>query len=448
MTDATTRLVDFTAYQRAFIEDESRFILCLWARQTGKSFAVAWKVALDVFERDQRGERVLWVILSRGERQSREVMEKVRQAIRALLAVRRVLAGSVQDLEEVFRTEDGAEYKQLDVRLPHGSRVVGLPANPDTARGFSGHVVLDEFAFHQHSDDIWRALYPTITRGYRLIVLSTPNGKQNKFYELWALGGSEWSRHRVDIHQAAAQGLQVDIETLRAGIADPDGWAQEFECQFVDAATAFLTYDLINACEDELAAMDGTEIGDGDLYLGVDVARRRDLTVLWLCERVGDVLWTRLVERMEKAPFRAQRERLFDLLAMPRMRRCCMDATGLGVQLAEEAQERFGVKVEAVTFTQAVKEDLAQTLRRRCEDRLVRIPADRWVRDDLHSVRKVVTMAGNVRYDAQRSEAGGGHADHFWALALCLHAADTAPRGRIEYRSVQPRRFAHWAGAY
>jgi len=447
MTQDLGRLVDFTEYQRAFLADESRFVLCMWARQTGKSFAVAWKVALDVFERELRGERVLWVILSRGERQSREVMEKVRQAVRALLAVRRVLSGQVEDLEEVFRAEDGAEYKQLEVRLPHGSRVVGLPANPDTARGFSGNVVLDEFAFHQHSDDIWRALYPTITRGYRLMVLSTPNGKQNKFYELWAHGGPEWSRHKVSIHEAVARGLRVDLEALRAGITDPDGWAQEFECEFVDATTAFLPYDLINGCEDALASTEGAALADGDLYLGVDVARRRDLTVMWLGERAGDVVWTRQVERMERAPFRAQRARLFDLLAMPRLRRCCMDATGLGMQLAEEAQERFGTRVEAVTFTAAVKEDLAQTIRRKFEDRLVRIPPDRWIREDLHAVRKVVTAAGNVRYDAARSEAQG-HADHFWALALCLHAADTAPRGRAEYRSVEPRRFARWEGAY
>ena len=37
-------------------------------------------------------------------------------------------------------------------------------------------------------------------------------------------------------------------------------------------------------------------------------------------------------------------------------------------------------------------------------------------------VRDVITSLFSVRFDAERSDAG--HADHFWALALALHAAE------------------------
>jgi phage FluMu gp28-like protein len=56
------------------------------------------------------------------------------------------------------------------------------------------------------------------------------------------------------------------------------------------------------------------------------------------------------------------------------------------------------------------------------EDKLVRVPADAAVREGLHKVRKIVTAAGNVRFDARHDE--DGHADEFWALALAYHAAD------------------------
>ena len=59
------------------------------------------------------------------------------------------------------------------------------------------------------------------------------------------------------------------------------------------------------------------------------------------------------------------------------------------------------------------------------QDRLRRLPADPDVREDLHSVRKVVTKAHHVRLDARRDD--GGHADRFWALALAHHAADEEP---------------------
>ena len=79
---------------------------------------------------------------------------------------------------------EGTLIKQLEVRFANGSVIYGLPANPDTARGYSGNVTLDEFAFHSDADKIYTALFPTITRGYCLEVISTPNGQQGKFYEI------------------------------------------------------------------------------------------------------------------------------------------------------------------------------------------------------------------------------------------------------------------------
>src|SRR5690606_12961813 len=80
----------------------------------------------------------------------------------------------------------GAEgtYRALEVEYPDGSRITVLPANPDTARGFSSNVFLDEFAIHKDSRAIWTALFPVISAGWKLRVTSTPKGKDNKFYEL------------------------------------------------------------------------------------------------------------------------------------------------------------------------------------------------------------------------------------------------------------------------
>jgi phage FluMu gp28-like protein len=90
---------------------------------------------------------------------------------------------------------------------------------------------------------------------------------------------------------------------------------------------------------------------------------------------------------------------------------------------------------------------MAAQLRPRFEDRQVRVPVSDAIRRDLHSVKRVVTAAGNIRYDAERSEAGGSHADRFWALALASHAATGAVVGPVTYESVQPARFAR-AGAW
>jgi phage FluMu gp28-like protein len=177
--------------------------------------------------------------------------------------------------------------------------------------------------------------------------------------------------------------------------------------------------------------------------MGVDIGRKKDLTILWLWEKVGDVYWTRMVRELVKAPFRQQRDELYAYL--PFVRRCCIDASGIGAQLAEEAADRFGSKAEGLQFTNAVKENLAVTFRRRFEDRQVRVPVDRAIREDIHMVKKFTTAAGNVRFDAERTELG--HADRFWAGALGVHAA-TGAAWIPEYQSTGRKRESARMGGY
>jgi len=396
-------------YQKRFVEDESKLKIWLASRQIGKSFAAAFEAVKLAAEKP----RTLVLLVSASERQSKELMEKVKFHLRAL----QILTGPVVNRE----TSD-------EIRLKNESRIISLPANPDTVRGFSGHVFLDEFALHKDSREIWRALYPTITRGYKIRVMSTPKGKQNMFYELWE-HNPLFSKHKTTIFDAVREGLPIDPEELRAGVSDEDTWKQEYLCEFLDEATAFITFEMINACEVEeclwgrevlYAWLEGRYQPKGTMYLGMDIGRRKDLTVIALVEKLGDVLWLRELLEMEKAPFSQQREALFARLR--RVSRAAIDETGIGMQLAEEAQEMFGkYRVEAVHFTLSSKEELAVGLRTVFEDRRIRIPKMEKLRQDLHSVKKEVTRLGHIRFSAERTE--DGHADRFWALALAVYAA-------------------------
>ena len=166
-------------YQKAWLEDDSRFKIGMFARQTGKTFTTTLEIALDMALAELEGRRTRWVILSRGERQAREAMEEgVKLHLRAMNA-------AFDALETDFRLEDRTTVRALEVSMRNGSRVTALPANPDTARGFSANVFLDEFAFHKDSHAIWKALFPVISKnGLKLRITSTPNGKENKFFEL------------------------------------------------------------------------------------------------------------------------------------------------------------------------------------------------------------------------------------------------------------------------
>jgi phage FluMu gp28-like protein len=424
-------------FQRRWVDDQARFKVGMFARQTGKTFSTTLEIAEDIVEHDVHGKRTRWVILSRGERQAKEAMD---EGLKLHLRAQGTAFDAMQ-VDSGYRYEDGSSIKALEVVLKHGSRVTALPANPDTARGFSANVFLDEFAFHADSRKIWSALFPVISRpGLKLRVVSTPNGKGNKFYELMTSKELEnvWSRHVVDIHRAVADGLPRDIEELRAGIADADAWAQEYELQWLDEASAWLSYDLINAVEHGRAG-DPSLYAGGPCFVGVDIGLRRDLFVIWVLEAVGDVLWTREIIARRRIPFAEQDALLDDVFRRYRVVGCRMDQTGMGEKPVEDAQRRHGeVRVQGVLFNAATKLYLATLGREAFEDRTIRTPlGDTELRADLHKLRRENSPTGAPRFVAESD--GAGHADRAWACFLALAAADTGQE-IFAYHSVPRHR--------
>ena len=338
---------------------------------------------------------------------------------------------------------DGLSFKQLEIGLPNGVRIIGLPAKPETIRGFTGDVFLDEFAMHADDRAIWAAIFPTLLRGDgELDIASTPKGKKNMFYELSKNDRFECTT--VTLPDAVAQGLHVDADEVRRSMGDDELYRQEFLCEFLDGTTAFLTYDQIAACEDPTLEknlhIDKLAELRGDLYVGIDIGRTRDLTVVWILERQSDTVTTRAVYEHQGLPFRDQYELFSEILSLRNVRRCCIDAGGIGMQLAESALEDFGHhRVEPITFTNAIKSELATRLRIAVEERRIRIPVDQTLRNDWHSLSRSITASGHTRFDASRSASG--HADRFWAAALAIHAAGKGD-GPQSVLTVKPLAFA------
>lgn len=408
--------VPLYAYQERWFRSRGRFKIGMFSRQVGKTFTSTLEIVDDCMEAEAHGRKARWVILSRGERQAKEAM--LEGIHRHLKAYGMAFKGFEYDWG------DEVKYKALEVVLPGGSRITALPANPDTARGFSANVLLDEFAFHKDSSAIWKALYPCITRGYRIIVISTPNGKNNKFHELMTGKSEVWYRQTVDIYQAAADGYPVDVAELREGLNDEDAWAQEYELQWLDEATSWLSYDLIASCEHEDAGKPEL-YQDGPCYVGVDIARRRDLWVAWVDELVGDVRWCREIRELKGKKFSEHDAALAEIMATYRVLRVCMDQTGMGEKPVEDAKDLYGEDlVEGVLFTGPNKLVLATLGKQAFEDRRRRIPAGNdELRRDLHKLKKETGPTGAPRFVAERD--GGGHADRAWAAFLADNAAES-----------------------
>lgn len=425
----------FLPYQERWIKDRSRLKLMEKGRQIGISWASAYDIDREHTKNDTRLDA--WVS-SRDDIQARLFLEDCAKFAE-------ILHVAAEDLGmQVIDPEKGSTSYVL--RFANGIRVHSMSSNPDAQAGKRGTRFLDELALHKEGRKLYSIAYHGITWGGQLAGVSTHRGSANFFNELVVevkeKGNPKGiSLHTVTLVNALDDGFLFKLQGklpaddprqemdeadyynfIRAGCVDEESFLQECMCVPADDAAAFLSYDLIASCE--YRREDAYELPLADcknLYIGVDVGRRHDLTVIWVNEYAGDRHLTRRVIELKNETFSTQESVLWPLLALPNMRRCCIDATGLGMQLAERAADRYGkYRIEAVNFSGPVKSDLAFPLRAAFEDCNVRIPFAPKIRSDLRAIRKETTAAGNVRFAADRGE--NGHSDRFWALALAIHA--------------------------
>ena len=172
-------------HQTSMLTSTARQQLWLAHRQFGKSLCVAdlaWAEACTV-------PGSLTLLISRSQRQASELFRKVKTFVRTSPG-----PALIRDTE-----------LSLETRI--SSRIVSLPASPDTVVGYTapGLVIIDEAA--RVHDALYYALRPMLamSRG-RLIALSTPWGQRGWFYEAWQTHHTEQA-----MDAATAQALLADL---------------------------------------------------------------------------------------------------------------------------------------------------------------------------------------------------------------------------------------------
>jgi len=199
-------------------------VLMLCARQVGKS-TVAALISLATAV-TQAGALIL--LVSPSQRQSGELFRVVMRHLRELPGAPAITAESALRLE-----------------LANGSRIVALPGDEKTIRGFAGAalVVLDEAA--RIEDELIAAVRPMLaTSGGRLIMLSTPFGKRGVFYEAWH-GSDSW--HRVKI--AATDCPRISKQFLEEELAElgQQRFSEEYGLEFLENTEAVFPTGIIDA---------------------------------------------------------------------------------------------------------------------------------------------------------------------------------------------------------
>lgn len=436
------KLIDYLlTFQKKLAASTSRFLIALWSRQTGKGYTTSFIATRGAMTED----RSKWLIVAPTERQALETLDKCKTWVKAANL-------SVAESEEEFDAlEKDTKVKAKVIELPNGSKIYALPGKPTSLRGFTGSVIIDEFAFFENQKEVWKAVYAVIVNPMasikRIIITSTPNGKGDMFYKLVdenLLNPKEgrkikWEVQKVTIHEAAKDweaagklnGMTAEqyVEEVKAGFDTPEAWPQEFECAFLDTDNVLLTFDMITAAESTDAALHGfDETEPGTFYGGFDFGRTSDPSVFWYAKKVGDVLVLRDLLLLENMSTDDQVK-----ATESRVRKCrivAVDYTGPGIGYGDTVVKKFGAwdpakhsfgKIVLCTFSAAFKRLIFPRFRKRFENPVtMRIPHDEDLRQDLHAMRQIVTGAEYSYWAPRTSE---GHSDRCTAGALCVHAA-------------------------
>lgn len=445
----------YLEYQFAAHHDRSRAKIQIQSRQTGKDFSMEGEGVEDCLDRDG----TQWMVAAPSERQSVDSLDQAKLWADAW-------EFHIEDyLEEREGNTSQHLLKSAEILFRNGSRMRAVPGKPDTVRGTSSNVILTEFDFFEDPAATWKAIVPSITnplRGgeKRIRIGTTPNGVGSQAHKIFTKDDSrdklKWSRHLVTIYHAVLMGLPVDVQQIKDLMDDPDAFAQEFLCQFLDTSNVLLPYDLI-ALAESAEATECWSIDDmrcaGQTVMGIDFGRTNDPTVAWTLQRSGDILWTREVLVLEKMSSPEQERILGDRIRAAN--RVCFDYTGPGIGLGDYMVQAHGEwhpeshklgKVELCTFTAKFKREIFPKLRRAFEaPTKLRLPISTAIREDLHEMKQVISN-GEYNYWAPRTKAG--HSDRCTALALAVRAAgddmqavfvprSAGKRSRVKERVVQ-----------
>jgi phage FluMu gp28-like protein len=479
----STPSLHFWPFQRAVFSDRSSGLVILhWSRQIGKSFTLAAWAVDRLLSQLQRHRTWLITVLSNSRENGAEFVLKAAQLCTqfGLAQGRPHSDADGQFVEEDLSADVKYENMRMEIRVLYNfggetrlGRIKVLAANPRTARGFSGDLILDEFAFHEDSAAIWEAAEPILSARseYLCRIASTGNGKHNMFYRMVTCGQFNVSRvSRTEAYRAGVQiydpvtRLPITPAAARQKALDKRAYDQNYELAFNDENMALLTQELISSAErvttpvDEqawsAASLARMAQAEGELYAGHDIGRQRDLSVVTVLERAGRT--RRVVGMLRMAGLRlpAQQAQLEPVCQLPRFRGYCGDMTGLGLGLVEYLQEKFGGGlIRGVNFssteplsgrllregrtgeTARVTELMASDLLAEFEGGAIEIPSDQELRDDLRKPERVTSPGGRVSIAATRDEAG--HADHFWSLALAVRASRQGGLGGVTAATVR-----------
>jgi phage FluMu gp28-like protein len=159
----------------------------------------------------------------------------------------------------------------------------------------------------------------------------------------------------------------------------------------------------------------------------MDVGRTRNTSEVYLCgigtEKRHPL---RLAISLDGMQFDDQLQVLSAVMERLPVSLMQIDRNGIGRNLAENLEKKFGVRCQGVDFTNETKLNWATTTKMLVQQRRAVVPVERDLAYQIHSIKRLITPSRNIVFDVETSEKH--HADRFWAWALALASASGPKR--------------------
>lgn len=349
----------------------------------------------------------------------------------------------------------------LGLEMENGARLQSLPARPPRGKARM-NIYLDEFAHVAYDRQIYTAALPVLSKGGVLRIASSPLGASGVYWEIF---GEQLRRYPgyvrkqtpwwhvwsfcTDVRAALreAPGLTTAervarfgnerIKEICANMPDED-FQQEYETQFVDETTAWITWEEIKAVQDlglvcvltsgvekAQAAVSAMQelVRSGQVEqsftAGVDVGRTRNTTEIFLVgQATTGQLPLRLAITLDGVAFDDQLAVMTMVMTNLPVVAMLIDRNGIGANLAENMERLFPGKAAGVAFTNESKRVWATDAKMLMQQRKPLLPSDREIAYQFHSIKRLVSSSKNLIFDTARNEKH--HADKFWAWALAI----------------------------
>ena len=291
--------------------------------------------------------------------------------------------------------------------------------SPTSIRGntVSGILVMDEAAFFPTQlstgeDPYYNVIFPIIkARKPKVLVISTPNGKQGMFYDLYlkAFNGEK------GYHQLTAKIYDDDlitnkeIEELKRGYP-PLAFKQEFEVEFLD--NALTVFPNFSTC------FDGHYDG-GKCWIGIDPSSvGDDNTIVSIINTEGQVKQYKIDGTLDQ-----KYDRIAKIINDYHPQATYIENNSIGEVMANDIKKKLIRKSNFYTFTTTneTKKQYISLLAVDIANNAIHFEEDnRLLYSELSTFTFKLTKTGNITYAAKE----GYHDDTVTSLGVCLQCRE------------------------